>query len=68
MHSMNVPASRASFAGVWINGVYMGLYIMIEDEDKKFLDDMVGDSDGNLYKCRIGASLQYLGPNPDTYK
>jgi len=66
--AMNIPAPRGSYAEVYVNDVYSGLYIMIEDVDKAFLDGRVGENKGQLYKCRSGAPLDYRGPDPKTYE
>ncbi len=64
---ISVPASRASHARVYINGVYYGLYISVEDVGEDFLTKYFNDDSGNLWKCLYPADLQYLGDNPSTY-
>jgi hypothetical protein len=51
MREAGVPAARASFATVYINGEYMGLYLNIEQIDDEFLDRRFDNDTGNLYKC-----------------
>ena len=47
----NVPASRAGHARVILNGVYAGLFAMVEQVDGRFTADRWPDAgDGNLYK------------------
>lgn len=46
---MGVSTSRATFAAFYINDIYWGLYLMIENEDKKFLIDNYNDHKGTLY-------------------
>ncbi len=48
--SLGVPAPRASHALVTINGEPQGLFVLIEDIDKEFLQDQWTDDEGNLYK------------------
>lgn len=62
-----IPASRASFVRVYINGNYHGLYVSVEHIDEEFIEKRWG-SDGNLYKCLYPADLNYLGNDPDLYK
>jgi spore coat protein CotH len=64
---MGVPASRSSFAIVYINDVLWGLYTMVESIDGKFLKERFGDKKGNMYKCSFG-DLKYLGDNPEIYR
>lgn len=48
--SMGVPAPRASHALVNVNGEPQGLFVMVEDVDKEFLQVHYPDDAGNLYK------------------
>lgn len=67
-----LTASRTSYTKLWINGEYIGLYVIIENVDKTFLKSHFGSSgnDGNLYKTDRGAgvSLDWLGSEPTGYK
>jgi len=66
----NVPAARATFATLAINGTNMGVYVELERIDKRFLARHFDDNDGNLYKCDEGgpgARLEYLGDDPTLY-
>lgn len=49
-NKMHVPAPRASWAKVFVNGHYHGLFILIEQVDKDFLKNHYDDNDGNLYE------------------
>ncbi len=64
---IDVPASRSSHARVYINNVYYGLYISVEDIGEDFLTKHYSDDNGNLWKCLYPADLQYLGDDPATY-
>ena len=46
-----VPAPRANFANVTINGVATGFYTVVEQIDDQFLDWRILDDDGNLFKA-----------------
>lgn len=47
---MGVPAPRASHATLRVNGEALGLFVLVEDVDKEFLQDHFADDEGNLYK------------------
>lgn len=61
-------ASRASYAALYINGQYYGLYISVEHIDEEFLDRNFTDGSGNLWKCLFPADLVYKGSSQDLYK
>ncbi len=68
MKSLDIPAARASFAALYINNIYWGLYMMMENLDSDYLKRECGNDDGTFYKCRHFATLEYLGPDPKTYE
>lgn len=68
LRELKVPAPRANHIELYINGEYFGLYINVEHIDEEFVDQRFGSNEGNLYKCLWPADLNYLGPNPDSYK
>ncbi len=45
----DVPASRVSFARVWLNGRDLGFYVLKEGFDKQFLRLYFRNPNGNLY-------------------
>jgi len=51
---IGVKAPRTSFARVYINDVYRGLYVIIEQVDKTYLKSSFGRDDGDLIKPRSG--------------
>lgn len=63
-----VPASRAAYARVYINGEYFGLQMNVEHVDENFVDDRFGSDKGNLYKCLYPADLVWLGSSADSWK
>ncbi len=70
LRAEGVPASRANYARLTINGVYQGVYVNVERIDKRFLARHFDDNDGNLYKCDEGGPggrLDYLGDDPAAY-
>lgn len=45
-----LPAPRCNSAMVYVNGVYYGVYVNVESEDKAFLRRWFASDDGNLYE------------------
>ncbi len=70
---MNVKASRESFARLFVNTAYVGLYTIVEDIDKDFLKKNLDENDGYLYEydfdedSRIPYAFEYLGTDPAKY-
>ena len=55
MQRAGVLSSRAAFARVHVNGELLGVYINVEQVDKRFLESRLGDDSGWLYKKSGGA-------------
>jgi len=70
-----VPATRAVHSRLYINDVYWGLYLVVEQIDKDFAQSRFGnDEDGNLYEALgaadnglEGSDLTWLGPEAAAY-
>lgn len=67
-HAMKVPVARTSFADLYINGEFHGLYNLVEQVDEVFLKERFGSKKGNLYKCYSPADLVYLGDEAKLYR
>lgn len=65
--AFGVRAPCANYARVYVNDEYWGLYVNVEEVDKRFLTRAFGDNDGNLYKQYSTASLEYRGPTASAY-
>ena len=67
---MGQAAPRESFARLYINNVYQGLYGVVEAVDGKFADRVFGDSDGYLYEYHWLRAffMDYPGDDYATYK
>ncbi len=64
-----VPASRAAYANISVDGELIGLYVQVEEVDKIFLAKYFANASGNLYKAGDdGAPLQYLGTDQSLYE
>lgn len=68
--SAGVPATRVAHARVWLNGRDLGLYVLKEGFDKRFIERHFAKADGNFYDggfCQdIDAELEKdagLGPD-----
>lgn len=70
MRAMGVPVQRSSYALLYINNIYAGVYIMQEDLDDDFVDRRVEDDSGkgNLYKLFYDVVLQYFGSDVAYYQ
>jgi spore coat protein CotH len=67
---MGQPAPRESFARVYINGVYEGLYALVETVDSTFLTRELGDGLGYLFEHKFlnGFYGEFLGDSYEPYK
>ncbi len=63
-----VPAPRSNHILLYINDIFWGVYINVEQIDEEFAELRFGNKKGNLYKCLYPADLNYKGQNPDLYK
>jgi hypothetical protein len=63
-----MPPRRGSFVDLYINGLYRGLYLNLEEIDKQWLTRVFENNDGNLYKCTYPADLVYHGDDQAIYK
>jgi hypothetical protein len=63
-------APKETFARVFINGAYEGLYAIVEPIDSEFLTRNFGSSDGNLFEYRWVDAFygQYMGEDLEQYK
>ncbi len=67
---MGQPAPRESFGRVYINGVYEGLYALVEAVDSTFLAREIGDGLGYLFEHKFANGFygEYLGEDYAPYK
>lgn len=72
MRDEGLFAPRTSYTKLFVNGEYIGLYVIIENVDKTFLKDKYGgaNNNGNLYKTDRNAHMffNWLGPDKEKYK
>lgn len=67
---MGIAAPRESFCRVFINGVYYGVYALVEAVDASFVERRFGDRDGFLFEYQNVRPFvgEYLGEDLDEYK
>lgn len=63
-----VDVPRTSYAKVYLNDEYWGLYLLVEQVDRTFLKANFSDSDGNLFKNMSNSELDWLGSDTSTYQ
>lgn len=67
-----LPAPKANFGRVVINGESWGLYVNVEQFNKDFTKEWFGSTKGARWKVpgspNARGSLAYLGDNPEAYK
>jgi spore coat protein CotH len=70
LRRFGVPAPRAAFARVFVNGQYAGLYAMIEEVDSVFARRALGDANGALFEYRWLRPYfgEYLGDDLELYR
>jgi spore coat protein CotH len=70
---MGMVAEREAHARLLINGVYFGLYTIVESIDKTFLQKQFNENDGHLYEYSFDNAsttpftFNYLGSDPSSY-
>lgn len=67
-NSIGMISTRASYAALYFNGNYYGLYISTEKIDENFIKKNYENNNGNLWKCLYGANLNYINNDPNSYK
>jgi len=67
LYNHGIAGPRCGFARLYINGEYRGLYTVVEDVNKTFLEDRYGNKDGNLFKGDPRGTLVYKGSSPSLY-
>ncbi len=67
LNEHGIAAPRASFARLYLNGYYWGLYSVVEDVNKTFLKDRFDNKGGNLFKGDPHGALTWKGPDASLY-
>jgi len=66
---MGLPAPREAHARLYVNGVYVGLYGVVEAVDKRMLSRVFGENDGYLYEYKWVEDYRFedRGSDPARY-
>lgn len=67
LKEQGLPAPRCTYANLYINGTLWGLYMLVEEVNKKFLDQRFGEDVGNLFKGDPHGNLNWQGADPVAY-
>ncbi|TAH43089.1 MAG: hypothetical protein EYC69_03580 [Bacteroidetes bacterium] len=67
MNRHGLPAPRATFAKVYLNDKYWGLYQVNENIDNVFLETRFNEKKGNLFQGDPVANFVYLGNDQSKY-
>lgn len=67
---VGLVASREAHARLYVNGEYVGVYLLVEPADEHMLRTRVGEDGGYLYEVNDTSpnfKFEYRGPDPATY-
>ncbi len=68
MRYQGIPASRTAFTRLYINDIYWGCYLIVEEpEDNYFLERNFGTKSGNLFEADLTTDLHWKGHDPEAY-
>lgn len=67
MRRNNIHAPRCTYARVYLNNVYWGLYTLVEDVNSKFLSQHYNNNNGNLFKGDPTGDLKWFGNSVSSY-
>ena len=67
LNDHGIAAPRCGFARLYVNNEYRGLYTVIEDVNKTFLEDRFGNKSGNLFKGDPKGTLVWKGESQSLY-
>jgi hypothetical protein len=67
MRMEKLPAPRTAHAAVYLNDEYLGLYTLVEEINRRFLENEFGNADGSLYEGEPIATFENLGNELKNY-
>lgn len=67
LRKAGIAAPRVAYAKVYLNDMYWGLYTLIEQIDKTFLENNFASGNGNLYKTIGWSELEYINNKFESY-
>ena len=67
--AMGIAAPQIAHTRLTVNGEYWGIYTLVEDITKPFLEARLGDKEGNLYSYEwtFEYDFSYRGPQSNAY-
>jgi hypothetical protein len=67
---LGLPAPREAFVRLYVNNTLVGLYAVVESIDKRFLERVFNQDNGNLFEFdyTFDFNFEYLGDDLDRYK
>ncbi|MFT5821435.1 MAG: hypothetical protein ACI8ZM_002688 [Crocinitomix sp.] len=68
MRDAGIAAPRSSYARVYLNDIYWGLYIVVEQIDDRFLKNWFENNDGDLFKCISNTTMEWEGTAAISYQ
>lgn len=68
MRDAGVAAPRSSYAKIYLNDTYWGLYLVVEQVDDRFLKNWYENDNGNIFKCIDNTSLAWQGSIKTNYE
>lgn len=66
LREQGLPASRTAYAQVYVNDTLLGLYLLVEEVNKRFCRDRFGHT-GTLYQCTDNTEMAWQGDDPSAY-
>src|SRR3989338_1335383 len=67
MRDAGLDVPRTAYTKLYLNGTYWGLYLMVEEIDKRALKNWYESDSGNLFKCINNTGLAYQGTSVANY-
>ena len=71
LRNQGLPTHRSSYARIFLNDKYQGVYVNVERIDDTFVEQYLPDAGGALFKADIGGpggNLQFVGDDASIYK
>lgn len=68
MRSEGLKVPRCTYANVYLNGKLLGLYLLVEEINKGFLERNFGNKKGSFFKGEPKAHLKYAGESITSYQ
>ncbi|HLG34541.1 MAG TPA: CotH kinase family protein [Bacteroidia bacterium] len=66
-HAAGIPAPRATYANLYLNDTLWGIYTLVEQVNKTFLENRYFNDAGNLFKGDNNGTLQWYGTSQASY-